>query len=122
MRHLLRVVLLVPVLGLLPLGCAPTDAHSAAAPTAPQQPAEAEITIDNFSFSPAELTVTAGTRVTWVNHDDVPHTATHSTKPRAFDSGTLDTDQKYSFVFTKAGVYEYFCAVHPKMTARVTVK
>jgi plastocyanin len=136
MRHLLRVFLLVPALGLLPLGCSPSDARPPDAMTMPamapaQQPAdtmsqhkaeEKEVTIDNFSFSPAELTVAVGTRVTWVNHDDVPHTATHSTKPRAFESGTLDTDQKYSFVFTKAGVYDYFCAVHPKMTGRITVK
>jgi plastocyanin len=81
-----------------------------------------QITIDNFRFSPRELTVTAGTTVTWVNNDDVPHTATSTAKPKAFESGTLDTDQKYSFVFTKAGAYDYFCAVHPKMTGRITVK
>jgi plastocyanin len=136
MRRLLRVVLLVPALGLLPLGCGPSDARPSDAPTTPATaPApkradtmpqhaaeEKQITIDNFSFDPPELTVPAGTRVTWLNRDDVPHTATSTTKPRAFDSGTLDTDQKYSFVFTTAGVYEYFCAVHPKMTGRITVK
>jgi plastocyanin len=137
MRHLLRVVLLVPVLG-LPLGCVPTDASRPGAPTtdvsnppttakraatmADHAPKEKEIIIDNFTFDPPDVTISAGTRVTWVNHDDVPHTATSTTKPRAFDSGTLDTDQKYSFEFKTAGVYEYFCAVHPKMTGRITVK
>jgi plastocyanin len=84
--------------------------------------APAKVVIDNFAFEPRELTVSAGTEVTWVNHDDVPHTATSTAKPKAFDSGTLDTDQTYSHVFTAAGEYEYFCAVHPKMTGKVVVK
>lgn len=90
----------------------------------PDKPAPAahEIVIDNFTFAPAELTVPVGAEVTWVNHDDVPHTATSTVKPRAFDSGALDTDQTYSHVFTTAGEYEYFCAVHPHMTGRVVVK
>ncbi len=137
MRHLLRAVLLIPAVSLA-LGCLPTDASQPAAPTTdvgnppttPKRAAtmpdhaakEKEIVIDNFTFDPPEVTIAIGTRVTWVNHDDVPHTATSTVKPRAFDSGTLDTDQKYSFVFTKAGVYDYFCAVHPKMTGRITVK
>lgn len=70
----------------------------------------------------AELTVPIGAEVTWVNRDDVPHTATSTVKPRAFDSGALDTDQTYSHVFTTPGEYEYFCAVHPHMTGRVVVK
>jgi plastocyanin len=82
----------------------------------------AEIAIDNFAFSPRELTVASGTRVTWVNHDDVPHTATSSVKPRAFDSGALDSDDRFSFVFEAPGVYEYFCSVHPHMTGKVIVK
>jgi plastocyanin len=84
--------------------------------------AEQKINIDNFTYDPAEVTIKAGTKVTWLNRDDVPHTATSSTKPRAFDSKTLDTDQQFSFVFDKPGTYEYFCAVHPKMTGRVIVK
>jgi plastocyanin len=102
-------------------GSPPTAAKRAA--TMPDHAdKDKEIVIDNFTFDPPEVTIPIGTRVTWVNHDDVPHTATSTTKPRAFDSGTLDTDQKYSFTFASAGVYEYFCAVHPKMTGRITVK
>jgi plastocyanin len=86
------------------------------------QAAAPEIVIDNFTFDPPQLTINTGTKVTWVNHDDVPHTATSTVKPRVFDSGTLDTDQKFSFVFTAPGTYDYFCAVHPKMTAQVIVK
>jgi len=81
-----------------------------------------QIRIDNFTFEPAEVTIPAGTKVTWVNHDDVPHTATSSAKPRKFDSGTLDTDDQFSFVFTAPGTYDYFCALHKHMTARIIVK
>ena len=84
--------------------------------------ASTEVVIDNFTFDPPKLTISPGTQVTWVNHDDVPHTATSSTKPRTFDSGTLDTDEKFSYVFTEPGTYDYFCAVHPKMTAQIVVK
>jgi plastocyanin len=82
----------------------------------------AKIVIDNFTFDPPVLTISAGTEVTWLNRDDVPHTATSTAKPKAFDSGPLDTDQTFSHVFSRPGEYEYFCAVHPKMTGRVIVK
>jgi plastocyanin len=52
----------------------------------------------------------------------MPHTATSTKKPRLFDSGTLDTDDKFSRVFTAPGTYEYFCAVHPHMTGQIIVK
>jgi plastocyanin len=81
-----------------------------------------QVVIDNFTYRPARLTVKAGTKVTWVNRDDVPHTATSTARPKKFDSGTLDTDQRFSFVFKTPGVYPYFCAVHPHMTATVIVK
>jgi plastocyanin len=84
--------------------------------------APVQVRIDNFTFAPAELTIPPGTKVTWVNHDDVPHTATSSAKPRRFDSGTLDTDEQFTHVFTSPGTYDYFCAVHKHMTARIIVK
>jgi plastocyanin len=87
-----------------------------------ERPAANQVVIDNFTFDPPHLTVTVGAKVTWVNHDDVPHTATSTQKPRAFDSRTLDTDQQFSHVFTKPGIYKYFCAVHPHMTGEIIVK
>jgi plastocyanin len=89
-----------------------------------EQPGEAvnQIVIDNFSFKPAQLTISAGTKVTWVNRDDVPHTATSTTKPRVIDSKTLDTDEQFSQVFNTPGTYAYFCALHPKMTGQIIVK
>ena len=80
-----------------------------------------QITIDNFSFGEAVATVPVGTRVTWVNHDDIPHTVT-SEDLTTFRSKPLDTDDTFSFTFDKAGTYKYFCSIHPKMTAQIVVR
>jgi plastocyanin len=80
----------------------------------------AEVKIDNFSFGPATLTVAVGTTVTWTNRDDIPHTVVSDDK--VFKSKVLDTDEKFSFTFTKPGTYPYFCSVHPKMTGKVVVQ
>ncbi len=88
---------------------------------AAQQKAETtEVKIDNFSFGPGTLTVTVGTTVTWTNRDDIPHTVVST--DGAFKSKVLDTDEKFSFTFSKAGTYPYFCSIHPKMTAKVIVQ
>jgi plastocyanin len=79
-----------------------------------------EVKIDNYSFTPADITVSAGTTVTWVNQDDVPHTVRNN--DGTIKSKALDTDDKYSMTFDKPGTYEYFCSIHPKMTAKVIVK
>jgi plastocyanin len=81
----------------------------------------AEIKIDNFSFAPQTVTVAAGTQVTWTNRDDIPHTVVSEDKT-TFKSHALDTDEKFSFTFTKPGTYTYFCSIHPKMTAKVVVQ
>ncbi len=78
------------------------------------------ITIDNFTFQAATLNVNAGTRVTWVNRDDVPHKIVSTDKK--FSSPVLDTDARFSFTFTAPGTYEYFCSIHPMMKGRVVVK
>jgi plastocyanin len=88
---------------------------------AQQSPAKAaDVKIDNFSFGPAAVTVVAGTTITWTNHDDIPHTVVSS--DGVFKSKVLDTDEKFSFTFDKAGTYPYFCSIHPKMTGKVMVQ
>lgn len=82
--------------------------------------ASAEVKIDNFSFGPATITVPAGTEVTWMNRDDIPHTVVGNDKE--FKSKVLDTGEKFSHTFTKAGAYSYFCSLHPKMTGKVVVE
>ncbi|MBZ5613141.1 MAG: cupredoxin family copper-binding protein [Acidobacteriia bacterium] len=89
--------------------------------TAGERPAALQITIDNFSFAPATLTIAPGTEVTWVNHDDIPHTVVSEDRT-TFKSRALDTDEKFSFTFSKPGTYTYFCSIHPKMTAKVIVQ
>jgi len=86
---------------------------------AAEKNAAASITIDNFSFTPKEITVAAGTTITWVNHDDVPHTVVSPDKK--FRSKALDTDDQFSFTFTQPGTYAYFCSVHPMMTGKIIV-
>ena len=81
-----------------------------------------EVKIDNFSFGPAALTVPVGTTVTWTNRDDIPHTVVSTDDPKVFKSKVLDTDEKFSFTFSKAGTYPYFCSIHPKMTGKVIVQ
>jgi plastocyanin len=82
--------------------------------------AGATITIDNFSFTPATLTVAAGTKVTWTNRDDSPHTIVNT--QRAFKSAPLDTGDTFSAVFDKSGTFGYFCSLHPHMQGTIVVK
>ena len=93
---------------------------SVAAKAQQATPASAEVKIDNFSFGPGTLTVPVGTTVTWTNRDDIPHTVVST--EGAFKSKVLDTDEKFSFTFSKAGTFPYFCSVHPKMTGKVVVQ
>ena len=78
------------------------------------------ITIDNFTFSPKELTVAVGTTIKWVNHDDIPHTVVE--KQTTFRSKLLDTDDTYSYTFTSAGAFDYFCGLHPHMVGQIIAK
>ena len=79
------------------------------------------VKIDNFSFAPATLTIKAGTEVRWKNQDDIPHTVV-SADQQTFKSKVLDTDEEFTYTFTKPGTYKYFCSIHPKMTATVVVQ
>jgi plastocyanin len=81
-----------------------------------------EVKIDNFSFGPATLTVPVGIMVMWTNRDDIPHTVVSTDDPKTFKSKVLDTDEKFSYTFSKAGTYAYFCSIHPKMTGKVIVQ
>ena len=81
---------------------------------------DAEVDIDQFTFLPQRITVKAGTTVTWINEDDVPHTIVSSSK--VFKSKALDTADKFSFTFTTPGTYDYFCSLHPHMTGAVVVE
>jgi plastocyanin len=111
-------VLVVMLLGVAVVGGRPSSLVA----SAQQKPNVVEVKIDNFSFGQMEITVPVGTTVTWTNRDDIPHTVVSTDEPRLFKSKALDTDEKFSFTFDKAGTYSYFCSIHPKMTAKVVVK
>lgn len=80
---------------------------------------EEKVTIDNFTFTPPEVTVKVGDTVTWTNRDDIPHTVVSAGK---FRSKAMDTDNSFSFTFTEAGDYKYFCGLHPHMTGMIKVE
>lgn len=88
------------------------DGETSAAPAA--------VTIDNLEYSPADLEVAAGTEVTWTNDDKAPHTVTfdHDAVSSSDEMATGDT---FSATFDEAGTYDYICAIHPDMKAKVTV-
>jgi len=81
---------------------------------------EKTIEISDFSFVPAQLTVPVGTTVTWVNKDEEPHTIVES--DTLFKSHALDTGDKFSFTFTTAGSFKYFCTIHAHMVGTIVVQ
>jgi plastocyanin len=95
-------------------------ASSSIAANAQLSAATAGVKIDNFVFGPQTITVPVGTTVTWTNADDIPHTSVST--EGVFKSKVLDTDEKFSYTFTKAGTYPYYCTIHPKMTGKVVVQ
>ena len=106
------------------LSMAVSAAHRAAAPNPAHReqtkPAPASVEIKMFAFTPKVLTVAEGTTVTWTNVDQEPHTVT--AVGASFHSSALDTNDKFTFTFSKSGKYAYFCRLHPQMTAKVIVR
>jgi plastocyanin len=101
------------VTGILLMGVVADMARAAPPPAAAVQ-------IDNFTFKDPVLTVKQGTTVTWSNGDDIPHTVV--SKDGFFKSKVLDTGDRFSFTFAKAGQFGYFCSLHPHMTGTIVVK
>ena len=81
------------------------------------------VSIDNYEFGPTTMTVPVGTTVTWINNDsDIHSVAADDGDPVMFKSAGLDTDDKYTFTFTKPGTYAYHCSLHPHMTGKIVVQ
>lgn len=76
------------------------------------------ITIQNFSFNPAELTVKSGDTVTWTNQDSVPHRISGG----SFQSDPLSKGQSFSFTFSTVGTFDYICSIHPSMKGKIIVQ
>jgi plastocyanin len=105
---------------IVPMLIGPIIGAMLAAASVAAQDATNVVTIENFTFTPPELTVAVGTTVKWVNHDDIPHVVVN--KDKAFRSKALDTDDSFSYTFASAGTFDYFCALHPHMVGKVIVK
>ena len=82
---------------------------------------QSKIEIKDFAFIPQTITVKSGQRITWINHDEEPHTVV-SVEKQFKKSPALDTDQEFTVVAGSPGTYSYFCSVHPKMTGTIVVK
>lgn len=81
-----------------------------------------KVTIANMSFSPADISIKTGTKVTWTNQDAVNHTVTENDGKTGPDSSPLGQGQSYSFTFSQPGTYHYHCSIHSEMTGTVTVQ
>ncbi len=81
--------------------------------------ADATVRIDNFTFAPTPLTIAAGTTVTWVNQDDIPHAI--YCQALGLRSHPMDTGDSFSHRFAQAGTFEYICSLHPQMRGRIVV-
>lgn len=100
-----------------PLTRTPVPSNGSGGVTAATGP---QVTLNNFTFTPQTITVKSGTTVTWVNHDDTPHTVTSA--DHLFGSSALDTDDQFTYRFSATGTFQYFCTIHPRMTATVIVQ
>ena len=94
-------------------------AGTASAPAAPAPQGGTAVTISNFKFDPATLTVPVGSTVTWTNQDEEPHAI--AGKDGSFHSPGMDTHGTYSFTFAKPGTFDYICSIHPFMSGTVVV-
>jgi plastocyanin len=110
-----------PVIAATVLGAAVGSLMAASVLFAQADSPMSTLSIHNFTFTPQTLTVKAGTTVTWINKDDIPHGIASSNN--AFKkSGALDTDDSYSFTFTTPGTYQYLCYLHPHMVGSIVVE
>lgn len=106
------------VTGLLGDSSAATSAIVAGA--ASEDEPSTEVRIDNFTFDPPAITVKAGTKITWVNRDDIPHQLASDSAD--FKSKKLDTGDSFSFTVTQPGTYNYACTIHPTMKGKIVVE
>ena len=103
---------------LLGAGSLPEQTQGAA--IAARQPKTHTITIEATSFKPESLTVAAGDKVTWLNKDPFPHTATSKTGD--FDSGNIEPEKSWTLTTVKKGEFGYICSLHPTMKAVLKVE
>jgi plastocyanin len=120
-RFVLTISLVLLMSVLAACGAPATEAPSGA----PTAGGEANVTMVNIAFQLEEITIQAGTTVTWTNEDSFPHTVTSGTRDNPsglFDSGNVAQGETFQFTFKEPGTYEYFCGIHPGMNGTVIVE
>jgi plastocyanin len=119
-----RIILLMTVGAMVVVGTlfavSVAGAHKHPTAKAQKHPTRT-VSIQNFSFKPAHITIKRGTTVRWINKDSTAHTVT-ANKKRSFYSGRLGKGQRYTHTFKRAGKQRYHCKIHPDMRANVVVK
>ena len=116
-KRMFLVGMILLLMSILVAGCGGYQAPGPAPAPSPVAGTEHQVTIENFAFSPAEITIKVGDTVTWTEQDAVHHTTTGS----IFDSGDLGQEQTYSKTFDQAGIYDYSCNYHSNMKGKVIV-
>lgn len=115
-----RRVIFAAVAVLIALSTATAGLNAAKPAPAPGGPGLYTITIKNFEFTPRDLTIAPGSKITWVNKDEEPHKLSEVNS--TFASQPLDTDGSFTYEFKAAGRFEYFCTLHPRMTGHIVVE
>jgi plastocyanin len=93
-----------------------SPAHTSTGPPAKT----ATVSISDYAYDPADITVASGAKVTFTNHDQTAHTAT--TQHGGFDTGTINPGHRATVTLTTPGTYAYYCQFHPFMHGTLTVK
>lgn len=119
-KGLSLIVLLIAAL--LMVSCMPETPTEA--PESPEETGEANVTMQGLAFQPAELTISAGTTVTWINDDSVGHTVTAGTResPTGQFDENVPAGESFSYTFDEPGTYDYFCSIHPGMNGMIIVE
>ncbi|HLY44760.1 MAG TPA: cupredoxin family copper-binding protein [Stellaceae bacterium] len=108
-----KILLIAAALVAIPAAAFAADATPVAANTA-------VVEIHGMKFNPTTLSIATGTKVTWVNEDEQPHTVTD--RGKVFRSAALDTKDSFSYTFTAPGEFTYFCTIHPMMVGKIVVR
>lgn len=118
LAYFLTIAMILPVL-IIFTACSTGNATTSSTVSSSSTATGNNINIANFAFSPATLTINAGTKVTWTNNDGMTHTVTSDNG--VFNSGNLSPNATFSYTFNSTGTFTYHCAIHTYMTGTVIV-
>jgi plastocyanin len=132
-KRVIAVVVVILIIGAIAFGLSrnsnkntsnqntPSSASSQSSQNNQSLTSTNSVTIQNFAFTPGDITVKKGTTVTWTNNDSTAHSVNETDNQKGPDSGDLNPGDKYSFTFNQSGTFKYRCNLHPEMLGTVTV-